>query len=290
MNVYKIGSGYYTSGDKNSGMFEFDKINQVLSDYDRGDVVVVVNGKPDEQSKIDVSKMLADKKKIVFIMSDLISFSTCKEIIENAALVLHQSPIKLNINNEHQTYGYVPELFADQKPVNSRKTARIVFGGSNADREDKFVNYLYESGIDSNSELIVYRDWIDTYSRIYKDGDYTKDTVKDNRLNYNEFIERLARHHASIVFSKKEYREIGWITSRVFECARVNTFPIFDYEYDCFDELKYPFEKVHDYHSMISTNFQTILQERATVRQYIDQLLYRAEFGKKLFRELVFNV
>ena len=58
-------------------------------------------------------------------------------------------------------------------------------------------------------------------------------------------MEELAKHSYSLVISRKQYQEVGWITPRFVECVALDTMPICDYTYDKFNHFNH-FPKVID--------------------------------------------
>ena len=220
IDVYKIGLHWYDGiEDRNGGLFEYRIIEQELKNVltDKH-VLVIVNGKlcqGEEESLLNKMKLFDI---VIFIATDIIAFSDNKNIINASDYLLHQSPIILkDFYYKPQLYSYLPEMF--YKYVDARKiehNGKLIFGGGVRDNENEILSYL--QAVPSTA--------------------YLKRENEDTRLPYNKYLNELAKHSYSLIISRKQYQQIGWITPRYTECLALDTLPICDYTYDMFRHFK----------------------------------------------------
>lgn len=221
IEVYKVGLKYYDTlkSDKNSGLFEYEIIKKEL----RGiicqqKILVIINGLNSPEENEQVLNKMKDYDKKIFIMSDSIALETCKEIIDNCDVVLHQ---RFDGNYEEiktrQAYSYVPELFYKyicEYPMMEyqNKFECVNFGGNNLRRQDKFDAY--------NISDKIYSTHIKSYTEGY-----------DARVSHDEYIAELAGSKYSLMICREEYRNINWVTARFYESIAVDCLPLVDIDY-----------------------------------------------------------
>lgn len=221
MKVKKLGMSKYKGQDRNSGLFEANMIASHLSEIESKDTIVVINGLYDDCDK-EWFESIKGKKRIVFVLTDISCLEKNKELIEYSDLVLTQTIEEIKDIKCRQTYGYVPELFYEDRKIARNQSNVCVFGGANTGREDLFKKYIYNSNGDLNDRIIA----------ICKE--YNEDgTIKyDDRLDYNSFISLVSFCKYSLVIARKEYNELGWVTSRFVESVSNNCLPVCDVLYD----------------------------------------------------------
>lgn len=252
IEVYKIGLSWYDGiEDKNGGLFEYRIIKQELENIitDKT-VLVIVNGK----LACDEENFLLDKMKnfdtTIFIATDIVAFDNNKRIIDAADYLLHQSPaILTQFYYKPQCYSYIPEMF--YKYVEARKiehNGKIIFGGGLRDNEERILDYL--SAVPSTA--------------------YTKNKSTDARIPYHQYLDELAKHSYSLVISRKNYQNIGWVTPRYTECLALDTLPICDYTYDKFN---------HFPHISVTTaaHLKTVIDTLENDKNYYNVLLKQAK-------------
>lgn len=221
IEIYKIGLKYYGTlkSDKNSGLFEYEIIKREL----RGiicqqKILVIINGLNSPEENEQVLNMMKDYDKKIFIMSDSIALETCKEIMDNCDVVLHQ---RFDGNYEEikakQIYSGVPELFYKyicEYPIMKYQDRFecVNFGGNNLRRQDKFDAY--------NLSDEIYKTRIKSYTEGY-----------DARISHDEYIAELADSKYSLMICREEYRNINWVTARFYESIAVDCLPLVDIDY-----------------------------------------------------------
>jgi len=227
IEVYKMGMSKYKDGvDKNSGLYEFDIIKQEVSGFETDkNVLIILNGVRDSEDE-QLFEKIKKADVTIFIMSDSIALKTSLDIINSCDYCLHQGlNYKFNEITCEQTYSYLPELFYKhiraeylKKPVDMYlKFNKVLFGGNNLNRQDKFDAYQLE---DPDNTLVS------SLLKIYGD-----ETV-DNRIEYTKYLDVLAHYRYSLVICRDEYRNTNWLTSRFFESVAVDCLPIIDEDYD----------------------------------------------------------
>lgn len=270
INVYKVGLQWYTDTDRNGGLFEYKIIEQELENIvtDKN-VLVIVNGKffDDEEDRLLDKMKYYDKT--IFIATDIIAFDNNKRIIDASDYLFHQSPAVLEqFYYKPQLYSYIPELF--YKYVSAKTighNGKLIFGGGVRDNEQIILDYL--KAVPSTA--------------------YLKTTTEDNRIPYNEYLEELAKHSYSLVISRKQYQEIGWITPRFVECVALDTLPICDYTYDKFNHFTH-FRKISDGVNLkqLITNYETYPAiYNSTLKYYKDVISENTDMFKNIVMKLV---
>lgn len=295
--VYKIGMSLYAGGvDKNSGLFEAKIIRtefaRAFSNIKRAadtGILIIINGALRENEEVNVLRMIDRhrkvfglRSKIIFIMSDSIALKTCANVIKECDYLFHQAPFHMFTEfNIKQMYGYVPELFYKYNLNQDTSHAyddydfrrdRVLFGGNNLNRQDKFDAYLNCGRCD-----VLKKDY---------------NTGVDERIPYMQYLAVLKEYKYSLMICREEYREIGWLTARLFECLANFVLPIFDVDYDkdrifaipdliCRDanDMVYAMDNYRDKEKV----FKTLLQMREEVKSNgFRQLLQRIERGEHL--------
>lgn len=209
--IYKIGQDLYNNGDKNSGLYEYNLIADAVSKSFVEDTLVIINGKISKSDEFELEELLKTHKHKIFISSDAISFDTNINIINECDVLLHQCPfnkISHVKSKVWQHYSYVPELFYKpfDKPISQDNL--LLYGGGL--RNDKVLEYL--SSVPSKSLL--------------------KTSELDNRLNYLDYLDEAMKHKFTLIISRQDYIELGWVTSRFIEAAGCWNYPIVDIDYD----------------------------------------------------------
>lgn len=231
--TYKIGLDSYNGrGDVNGGLYEYKLIKKEVDFVAKAlqfkcnnkKALILVGGYLKKESEIKVIEKLLnvyfDVK--IFIATDYVSISTCKDIINKCDYLLTQTTQKIEdgISKEvKQLYSGVPELFYKYiryklvKKVNQDN--KIIFGGANTGRQDLFERY----------EINEKNDNYCLFTKINESG-------YDNRIGYFDFIEQLQYHKYTVVISRDVYRDVGWVTPRYYEALAANCLPFIDSEYD----------------------------------------------------------
>lgn len=270
INVYKIGLQWYTDTDRNGGLFEYNIIEKELSDIvtDKN-VLVIVNGKLFDGEEDRLLDKMKYYDKTIFIATDIVAFDNNKRIIDASDYLFHQSPAILEqFYYKPQLYSYIPELF--YKYVSAKTighNGKLIFGGGVRDNEDTIMNYL--KAVPSTA--------------------YLKTSTEDNRIPYKEYLEELAKHSYSLVISRKQYQEVGWITPRFVECVALDTMPICDYTYDKFNHFNH-FRKVIDGVSLqqLISNWETYpSMYNLMLKYYKDTISKNADTFKNIVMNLV---
>ena len=286
IDVVKLGMNYYSENlerkDKNSGLFEFSLIEnetkKVLCDDEKLDVEVIINGAISDDEKFEFKSK--DSKKI-FILSDLQCMRTCKSIIDRCDILLHQVPsdgFEFNSVDKHveQRYGYIPELFFVERKRAPYKHDLVLFGGNDFERADS-INKFIMSEVDGELTINPY------FLLLYKS--YSHDI--DARLDYSEYIKLLSLMKYSLIIARKEYEEIGWVTSRIVEAYDNFVVPFVNKNYD-----KY-FHFSDNYHSKVSTFYDIFNAVKSDAygleckQREIDFYRNKIVNDRKQFKELV---
>ena len=218
IDIYKIGHRNYIKDgvlvDKNSGAFEFRIIREELHYVNcNKQVLIIINGKFVDDEEEFVQEQLQHYDIRIFIASDIVALTDNKSIIDKCDILLHQCPNnKIDSVSIEQHYSWIPELFYkyNENTQNHAKIDRLIFGGGVRDNEKLITSYL--NSVPSTAFL--------------------KTDAVDNRLNYDEYMQQLAKHKYSLIVSRKAYSELNWVTARYAEALAVNTLPICDSEYD----------------------------------------------------------
>ena len=281
IQVYKMGMSYYQNKiDKNSGMTEVKIIKEELKNIKTDKkVLVIINGIRDE---IDNSllNIIKNYDLSIFIMSDSIALETSLDIMNACDCVLHQSPyLKFNEIKTSQAYSYVPELFykyckklLSQGKINNDKikSSKIYFGGNNKNRDDKFKAYK----IGETPSIF-------TRYKLYETGE-------DSRIDHKEYLQELSNFKYSLVICRKDYRDIGWITSRYYEAIALDNIPFIDNEYDVdnFVVSESSILRVNDYETLMKA-CEYLIHNTSLAANILRELKTQAECSSNLFRFLV---
>ena len=227
VELYKLGKHYYNKlgTDKNSGMFEYYIIAKELDNIKtESDVLIILNGLADDVDKQYIDNRMKNADKSIFIMSDSVALYNSLDIINNCDYCLHQAPnYKFSQIKCKQRYSYVPELFYKHNikcDNNIEKIEdKIIFGGNNLNRQDKFEEYN-----------VLNSKYIDSFVKLYSSDN--KSSVNDKRLPYVDYFKKLSNYKYSLIICREDYRECSWLTSRFFESIAADCFPIVDIDYD----------------------------------------------------------
>ena len=240
MYVYKIGEEYLKKSgiDKNSGIWELEKIRSIADKYNGSkNILVCVGGLLDENTKAWLENTIAKKyfDKTVYIMTDTISLKYL-DLVNKFDLVLHQSVDVIVGLNAKNMYGYMPEMFFEERPPAAYKSNIVLFGGNDLNREEEIKRYIY----DDNG---LVHDGILCLLKSYKDG-------SDMRIDHDSYIKLLDACSFNLIVSSDWIYKHGWITSRMIEALSCNSIPLVAPGYDCFDWYKHDKTIVYDYNSI----------------------------------------
>lgn len=224
IEVYKIGVSFYKSIDLNSGMYEFKLIQKELKRVKTNKkVLVLINGKCGPAEKLHVKSLIKEYEYVIFIATDAICFTGMEDIIENCNLLLHQCPNHKFDFNIKQNYSFVPELFYKNFTRRLFRSNKLLFGGGMRN------NMELLKSIESTVDCSFYVKWAD----------------RDERIDYHKYIQKQRRYKYSLIITRQEYVDIGWITSRFVEAISTWSWPIVHCDYDKFNYFPIPkFEKV----------------------------------------------
>ena len=232
LSIYKVGLGVYNGReDTNSGLFEYNMIKGELKKWHikggtKKDVLFVVGGYLRDEEKDTLESLLEEKFDVkIFIATDYVAITTCLEYINKFDYLLTQAmnPIEVDSIKIEQFYNGIPELFYKHTKKSIRvanQKSKIIFGGADTGREDLFKKYNFGDK--------------ETYDLFIKKNE----TLEDNRIRYSDFIIELSEHKFTIVFGRKVYREIGWVTARYYESIANFCLPFVDSSFYSGDNLR----------------------------------------------------
>ena len=276
MYVHKIGESYLKKSgiDKNSGIWELEKIREIAKKYNGSkNILVCVGGLLDESTKAWLENTLARKHfdKTVYVMTDTISLKYL-DLVNKFDLVLHQSMFQIEGLYTKQAYGYMPEMFFEKQPLVAHKSNIVLFGGNDLNREEEIKRYV----LDDNG---LVHDGILCLLKSYNDG-------SDMRIDHDSYIKLLNSCAFSLVVSSDWIYKHGWITSRLIEALSCNNIPLVAPAYDCNDWYKHDRTIVYDYNA-IRKHLNGIKSE------VVDEFLYNQELAEKRstkFEEILLNL
>ena len=240
MYVYKIGEEYLKKSgiDKNSGIWELEKIRSIADKYNGSkNILVCVGGLLDENTKAWLENTIARKyfDKTVYIMTDTISLKYL-DLVNKFDLVLHQSVDVIVGLNAKNMYGYMPEMFFEERLPAAYKSNIVLFGGNDLNREEEIKRYVYdENGLVHDGILCLLKN--------YNDG-------SDMRIDHDSYIKLLDACAFNLIVSSDWIYKHGWITSRMIEALSCYSIPLVAPGYDCFDWYKHDKTIVYDYNSI----------------------------------------
>ena len=240
MYVYKIGEEYLKKSgiDKNSGIWELEKIKSIADKYNGSkNILVCVGGLLDENTKNWLENTIAKKyfDKTVYIMTDTISLKYL-DLVNKFDLVLHQSVDVIEGLTTKNMYGYMPEMFFEERPPAAYKSNIVLFGGNDLNREEEIKRYVYD-----NNGLV--HDGILCLLKSYSDG-------SDMRIDHDSYIKLLDACSFNLIVSRDGIYKHGWITSRMIEALSCNSIPLVAPGYDCFGFYRHDKTIVYDYNSI----------------------------------------
>lgn len=276
MYVYKIGESYLKKSgiDKNSGIWELEKIRSIAEKYNGSkNILVCVGGLLDESTKTWLENTIARKHfdKTVYVMTDTISLKYL-DLMNKFDLVLHQSMFPIEGLCTKQSYGYMPEMFFEKQPFVAHKSNIVLFGGNDLNREEEIKRYVFdENGLVHDGILCLLKS--------YSDG-------SDARIDHDSYIKLLNSCAFSLVVSSDWIYKHGWITSRMIEAFSCNNIPLVAPAYDCNYWYKHDRTIVCDYNA-IRKHLNGIKSE------VVDELLYNQELAEKRstkFEEILLNL
>lgn len=273
IEVYKIGLSYYDGlkSDKNSGLFEYEIIKKELQGIVcMQKVLIIINGLNSPEENEQVLKMMKDFDKKIFIMSDSIALETCKEIMDNCDVVLHQRyKGRYEEIKARQAYSGVPELFYKylyNRPnkLYQHRNVCVNFGGNNLRRQDKFDVY--------NLSDKMYSTRIKSYTEGY-----------DARVSHDEYITELADSMYSLMICREEYRNIDWVTARFYESIAVGCLPFVDVDFCKGLEDVFGKENIIRVSNFEDVKKQMLTINRAEFTEIINKLRYKCNKRKGMF-------
>ena len=240
MYVYKIGESYLKKSgiDKNSGIWELEKIRSIAKKYTGSkNILVCVGGLLDESTKAWLENTIARKyfDKTVYVMTDTISLKYL-DLVNKFDLVLHQSVDVIVGLNAKNMYGYMPEMFFEERKPVPHKSNIVLFGGNNLNRDEEIKRYV----CDSKGNI---HDGILCLLKNYNDG-------SDMRIDHDSYIKLLDACAFNLIVSSDWIYKHGWITSRMIEALSCNSIPLVAPGYDCFGFYKHDKTIVYDYNSI----------------------------------------
>ena len=240
MYVYKIGEEYLKKSgiDKNSGIWELEKIRSIADKYNGSkNILVCVGGLLDENTKAWLENTIAKKYfyKTVYIMTDTISLKYL-DLVNKFDLVLHQSMLEIEGLDTDQMYGYMPEMFFEERQPAAYKSNIVLFGGNDLNRKEEIKRYIYD-----DNGLI--HDGILCLLKSYSDG-------SDMRIDHDSYIKLLDACSFNLIVSSDWIYKHGWITSRMIEALSCNSIPLVAPGYDCFGFYRHDKTIVYDYNSI----------------------------------------
>ena len=240
MYVYKIGESYLKKSgiDKNSGIWELEKIRSIAKKYNGSkNILVCVGGLLDESTKAWLENTIARKyfDKTVYIMTDTISLKYL-DLVNKFDLVLHQSILPIEELTTKQMYGCMPEMFFEKRPRVSNKSNIVLFGGNDLNREEEIKRYIYnDNGLVNDGILCLLKS--------YSDG-------SDTRIDHDSYIKLLDACSFNLIVSSDWIYKHGWITSRMIEALSCYSIPLVAPGYDCFGFYRHDKTIVYDYNSI----------------------------------------
>ena len=276
MYVYKIGEEYLKKSgiDKNSGIWELEKIKSIADKYNGSkNILVCVGGLLDENTKAWLENTIARKyfDKTVYVMTDTISLKYL-DLVNKFDLVLHQSVDVIVGLNAKNMYGYMPEMFFEERPCASYKSNIVLFGGNNLNREEEIKRYVY----DDNG---LVHDGILCLLKSYSDG-------SDMRIDHDSYLKLLDACSFNLIVSSDWIYKHGWVTSRMIEALSCYSIPLVAPGYDCFEWYKHSKTIVYDYNS-IRKHLNGIKDE--VVDEFLENKKLAKERSTK-FEEILLNL
>ena len=276
MYVYKIGESYLKKSgiDKNSGIWELEKIRSIAEKYTGSkNILICVGGLLDESTKVWLENTIARKHfdKTVYVMTDTISLKYL-DLVNKFDLVLHQSVDVIVGLNAKNMYGYMPEMFFEERPPAAYKSNIVLFGGNDLNREEEIKRYIY----DDNG---LVHDGILCLLKSYSDG-------SDMRIDHDSYIKLLDACSFNLIVSSDWIYKHGWITSRMIEALSCNSIPLVAPGYDCFGFYKHDKTIVYDYNS-IRKHLNGIKDE--VVDEFLENRKLAEERSTK-FEEILLNL
>ena len=276
MYVYKIGESYLKKSgiDKNSGIWELEKIRSIAKKYNGSkNILVCVGGMLDENTKVWLENTIARKyfDKTVYVMTDTISLKYL-DLVNKFDLVLHQSVDVIVGLNAKNMYGYMPEMFFEERPPVAYKSNIVLFGGNDLNRKEEIKRYIY----DDNG---LVHDGILCLLKSYSDG-------SDTRIDHDSYLKLLDACSFNLIVSSDWIYKHGWITSRMIEALSCYSIPLVAPGYDCFEWYKHDKTIVYDYNS-IRKHLNGIKDE------VIDEFLENKKLAKERstkFEEILLNL
>ena len=276
MYVYKIGEEYLKKSgiDKNSGIWELEKIKSIADKYNGSkNILVCVGGLLDENTKVWLENTIARKyfDKTVYVMTDTISLKYL-DLVNKFDLVLHQSVDVIVGLNTKNMYGYMPEMFFEERKPVPHKSNIVLFGGNNLNRDEEIKRYV----CDSKGNI---HDGILCLLKNYNDG-------SDMRIDHDSYIKLLDACAFNLIVSSDWIYKHGWITSRMIEALSCYSIPLVAPGYDCFEWYKHSKTIVYDYNS-IRKHLNGIKDE------VLDEFLENKKLAKERstkFEEILLNL
>lgn len=285
INIVKLGMNYYSNNldrkDKNSGLFEASLIDnemgELQNDNEKCDIEIIINGAISGNEHFEFKSK--DSKKI-FILSDLQCINNCKGIIDQCDVLFHQVPregFEFNTIDKHvkQMYGFVPELFFIDRDKSPYKHDLVLFGGNDFEREESIGKFVMSNKTAINPYFLL----------LYKSYSHKIDT----RLDYSEYIKLLSLMKYSLIIARKEYEEIGWVTSRIVEAYDNFVLPFVNKDYDKYSHFSIPSLKVFDYQDIVGQIGRNAYDKKVN-QQLIEFYRDKVRVDRGRFKELIANV
>lgn len=263
MFVYKIGKEYLNASglDKNSGIWEFEKINEIARKCKSGkQILVCVGGLLKEKDYDWITEQIKRRSfdKFVFVMTDTTALEYV-DLINKFDLVLHQSMLPIESIKAIQAYGYMPEMFYEEVAINNMKANVVLFGGNDKNRKEELNKYIFdEKGNVNDGMLVLLKKCINGL---------------DNRIDHSVYLNLLNSCKYSLVVSSDWIYKHGWITSRMIEAFACNNIPIVSENYDKTNAYTHEYSRVRNY-----KDIQKILNG-SNSKELLEELIHNKELA-----------
>jgi hypothetical protein len=225
--IKKIGLEYFKNNpDVNGGYHEYLLINDAIKDIKNiDDVIVLINGAITDDEHEQLSALLInDKRKKIFIATDMYCLDKCSKIASLCDYVLGQFRYLPNEYNwlKNYMYSYVPELFYDE---------------AQNQKIDKIDNILFfGGGLNDGRDATLAKYHVHCDMKCYvKQNDNT-----DNRIPYDQYCKDAAKYKYHLIIARDLYTKYHWVTPRYVECISMGSIPVVDTMYDANNHFKIP--------------------------------------------------
>lgn len=237
MYVHKIGMKYLEGlkTDKNSGLYELSKIKEIASRYNGNkDILVVVGGSFDEDERLVLMQELEGKYDYkVFVMTDT-SALRYSNFLNAFDLVLHQSVSGLPNVTTKQMYGFMPEMFYNERNI-VYKCNLVLFAGNDLNRSEELVKYIGKGTLKNDGIICLLKSY---------EGKF------DCRIDHEEYLKLLDVCMYNLVLSSNWIYSNNWITARMIEALCSDSIPLVSVRYDTLEFYKHKYSVVSCYNDI----------------------------------------